>query len=88
MAMQVIDRLETIQIDGQNREGFPAALRHRQFAQYQFVEQHPIAQAGQRIVMRQVLGMRQHAGRLHQGSAHFRDFLDARTRHRDRMPLA
>ncbi|MNI47441.1 hypothetical protein D3C73_1019610 [compost metagenome] len=64
MAMQVVDRLEAVQVDGQEREGIAAALSHGQFAQDEFTEQHAVAQAGQGIVVRQVLGMRQHARRL------------------------
>ncbi len=53
MAMQVVDRLEIIQIDHEHR-AFPAAMRHHAQHLVQFVVQHPaVRQTGQRIVSRQ-----------------------------------
>ena len=54
MAERIVDGLEMVEIETENRDGFGAP----QVAQHRFdplVERHAVRQVGERVVMRQVL---------------------------------
>ena len=64
MTVQVVDGLEAVEVDGQDRELRPVAIGLRDLTGGHLVEQRAVAQIGQRIVIRVMLRVGEHARSL------------------------